>query len=203
MAGSWFDFGLSVLALGRILVLSHSLAFTGPAQEANGHQEGVRPCTARETGGLTSKKASKRKSKSPGPANAGVTCLEVRATPLSVQEHLQAFVREQKWRVGDEDIGESFWTFSVALRTGELLGYAKTDSTNERVQWRAGKALVSVRSTDLSNGYTRVILSAHFDGYGDPGDDFSIKRESWALISNGRLETTLAGALRARFEAAH
>jgi hypothetical protein len=185
-----------------LLVLAFGPLMTW-AQDNSKREANVRPCTMRESGGLTTKKPVKRKAKSSGSANPGEACLEVRSSSLSLQEELQSFVREQKWRVGDEDIGESFWSFSVVLSKEELLDYAKPDSTSERVQWSGGKAIVSVRTTELNDGYTRATVSGHFEGFGEPGDTLAIQRASWTLISNGKLEAKLTHALQAHFGSPH
>jgi hypothetical protein len=90
-------------------------------------------------------------------------------------------------------------SFSVALGKEELLGYTTLDSTTKRVEWRSGKAVVLVRSTDLNGGYTRTIVTAHFEGFGVAEDSFAMKRESWTLSSNGRLEAMLTDALQSHF----
>ena len=113
-----------------------------------------------------------------------------------MQERLQAFIRDQKWRVGDEEISDSLWIFSRELNREELLALAKPDPATEKVNWARGKAAVQIRTIDLENGFTRAIVSAHFEGFGEPEDKFAMQRASWKLISTGRLEALLVSALR-------
>ena len=60
--------------------------------------------------------------------------------------------------------------------------------------------MVYLRTSELADGYTRVVVTARFDGYGEPEDKFAPKRESWALPSNGVLESSLTTALSKRYE---
>jgi hypothetical protein len=178
-----------------------TLTLPGSAQQISDRKWGVRPCKVIDSEAAAGKKSTKQQKRNAGQGatSSGTGCLEVRSSTLAVQENLQAFVRGQKWRAGDEEIGESFLSFSVALSKGELLGYTTLDSTTERVQWRSGKAVVLVRTSELSDGYTRTIVRAHFEGFGDSDDSFAMKRASWTLSSNGRLEATLIEALQAHF----
>jgi len=91
----------------------------------------------------------------------------------------------------------------MALSKEELLDYATPDPANERVEWRSGKAVVLVKTADLRDGYARTIVTAHFEGFGEPQDTFAMKRESWTLRSNGKLEATLTSALEAHNRAHH
>ena len=54
----------------------------------------------------------------------------------------------------------------------------------------------SVQTSELLDGYTRVVLSARLDGYGQAEDQFAAQRESWPLSSNGTLESALAAAVK-------
>ena len=135
--------------------------------------------------------------------NAGTACLEVHSTSLDVQEHVQSFVREQKWHVGDEQIGEAFLSFNMALAKEDLLGYTMPDAAAALVQWRSGKVVVLVKTSDLSDGYARTIVSAHFEGFGESDDAFAMQRASWTLLSNGKLEAILISGLRAHYRTDH
>jgi hypothetical protein len=203
------DFHL-VLAISRsaavqLLVGVSLLILPCSAQQILSGASGVRSCKSLDSRTSAGKKSTKQKKKNAGveETGSGAGCLEVHSTTLDVQEHLQAFVREQKWRVGDEEIGETFLSFSVALSKEELLGYTTPDTTAKRVEWRSGKAVVLVKTSDLSDGYTRTIVSAHFEGFGDPDDSFAMKRASWTLNSSGRLEATLTSALQLHYRSDH
>lgn len=190
-----------------VLLLLGLLALILPtsAQQSTRSEATVRPCKVTGQEADAEKKPAKRKKKNAVQAetNSGNACLEVHSTSLDVQEHLQSFARDQKWRVGNEAVGESFWSFSMTLKQEDLLGYTKADSATERVQWRSGRAVVLVKTTELGDGYTRTTVSTRFEGFGESDDKFAMKRASWTLSSNGRLESTLIGALQTHFRADH
>jgi hypothetical protein len=188
----WRGLIASVLLFGACLVG----APVWPQQGSDGRSN-VRACKS-----LAEKKTNgKNRKGQQGDGNAGRACLEIHSTALEVQERLQAFVREQRWRVGEEAISESLWSFKMELTAEELLRYAKPDSATERMQWSSGKAAVLVETAELSDGYTRAIISAHFAGYGEPEDALATKRTSWTLGSNGKLEAALLSGLRGLFGA--
>jgi hypothetical protein len=126
-------------------------------------------------------------------------CLEVHASTMDVQEHLQSFIRKQHWAISDEDVNESLWSFNLALTKDELLSYGKPEPAAEHINWQRGKTVVLVRSIDLGDGYTRSTVSAQLTGFGEPEDSFAMQRSSWTWYSNGKLESTLIGELRAHF----
>jgi hypothetical protein len=191
----------SVAALLFFIFMRESPLF---AQQSSNSGAIVRPCKPTEEEAKAQKKPLKRSKKArqaaEDPASA---CLELHASSLDVQEFLQAFVRKQNWRVGDEEIGESFWSFSMALNDEALLGYANGDSLTERVQWRGGKGVVLVKAAELSDGFTRATVSARFKGFGESEDAFAVKRASWPLASNGKLEAFLVAALETHFHPKH
>jgi hypothetical protein len=165
----------------------------------------IRPCTAGARESDDGKKPARAKKKNAGQTetNAGTACLEVHSTSLDVQEHVQSFVREQKWHVGDEQIGEAFLSFNMALAKEDLLGYTMPDAAAAHVQWRSGKVVVLVKTSDLSDGYARTIVSAHFEGFGESDEAFAMQRASWTLLSNGKLEAILISGLRAHYRTDH
>jgi len=133
-------------------------------------------------------------------ADSADGCLEVAAGSIEVQERLQAIVRDNRWRVLDEDTDESSWTFSVQLTRDELVADTKPDAVTEQMQWSSGKAAVVVQTVELPDGYTRVTITSRFDGFGESEDKFAPERALWKLTSNGRLEAGLIDALRARLK---
>jgi hypothetical protein len=179
----------------QLLLLSVLWAMPLSAQRTPVSDQLVRPCKADQR---ASRKPAKPKWHAEAVTDSGSACLEVRSTSLGVQEYLQSFLRQQRWRVSDEDAQESLWSFRVHLTAEELLGYAKPDSTTQRMSWTSGRAVVLVKTADLGDGYTRTIVSAHFEGYGEPDDALATRRTSWALGSNGKLETALINGLRER-----
>jgi hypothetical protein len=189
----WQGLSAAAVLLGVWVVTGPVWGRQGSAQSSG---TSVRACK-----GVVDKNAKKKKKGAQTERAAGGACLEIHAPALEVQERLQALVRELRWRVGDEEISESLWTFSIGLTAEELLGYAKPDSTMERMEWRSGKALVLVRTTELGDGYTRTVVSTHFEGYGELNDALATQRTSWVLGSNGKLEAGLISGLQARFGA--
>ena len=165
----------------------------------------LRPCTtgAQESGDGKKPANPRKKNAAQEKTNSGAACLEVHSSSLDVQEHVQSFVRDQKWHVGDEQIGEAFLSFSMALTKDDLLGYATPDAAAAHVQWRSGKVVVLVKTADLADGFVRIIVGAHFEGFGESDDSFAMQRASWNLASNGKLEALLISGLQAHYRADH
>lgn len=176
---------------------------SAPSQQMTASTDRFRNCAA-DDGELRGRKknpssSSKNKKATPPGAQA---CVEVRGNSLVVQEYLQSFAREARWLLNDEQAAEDLWSFSMPLSAEELVAYAKPFS-NPKMEWSAGKASVNVRTTELPDGFVRVVIAARFDGYGDPEDKFAPKRESWPLPSSGILEAKMAEAVKAHFKTGH
>ena len=186
------------LALSLLLLCGGVLASVS-AQQTSGSATGVRPCKLQPQETAAGKKPEKhKKGKSAAQqGNAGEACLEVAGSPLEAQERLQAFVREQSWQIGDAEISESSWSFSIDLSDKELVGYTNPDYASQRVTWGRGKAVVLVKTAELGDGFARTTVTTKFEGWGDSDDALAMKRASWTLTSNGRLELELIGALQA------
>lgn len=148
----------------------------------------------------SSKKSARKSKKNERQADSTDACLEVGAASLDVQERLQAVVRDGRWNISDEDTDQFFWTFSVQLSKDELEADTKPDATAVQMEWTSGKALVMVQTSELSGGYTRLTVSAKFDGFGESKDKFATERAAWELKSNGRLEAGLIAKLRKRLK---
>jgi hypothetical protein len=71
------------------------------------------------------------------------------------------------------------------------------------VNWTDGKAIVQVRTRELDGGFSRVEISARFQGSGQNVDRFAPPRDSWDLESNGALEKNLIAALEAHVKSLH
>jgi hypothetical protein len=179
-----------VLALPGLTIFGQQPAPTGPMS---------RPCNP-EAGALKPKK--KPKPKDQVKPLSGTACLDVRESPLSVQESLQKFVREQRWNIGEEQLTEDTWTFSRYLKKEELGEYAQP-WRGPAIEWRAGKVQINVRTTELPDGYAQTIVTAHYEGFGDLQDQFATKRESWILQSNGTLESAMIAVLQKQLENSH
>lgn len=190
----------------RLLLLPFLLLPLGPPlgqracaqapEEGSANSEvSVRPCAVRSA---SSKPGRKNKTKGKTAANAsefGRVCLEVKDSPLSIQEFFQSYVRVQAWRFADEKIVADGWIFGRALDKDELLQFAKEGIFAGRVAWSEGKAVVLVSTRELDAGYTRVEISVRLQGFGQNLDRFAPARDSWDLQSTGLLEKTLIEAL--------
>ncbi|HEX4543958.1 MAG TPA: hypothetical protein VH114_12380 [Candidatus Acidoferrum sp.] len=192
----------------NVLVILPSLCFalcpfeTSIAQEPTDKPTAaastVRPCSAPP--------ARKNKTKAKGAARVeefAFACLEAKGSPLEFQEFFQSYVRAQSWQISEERIVEDGWIFSRSLSKDELLQFAKEGPLSGRVNWTAGKALVQVRARELDGGFSRVEISARFQGGGQNVDRFAPPRDSWDLESNGALEKNLIAALDAHVKSLH
>jgi hypothetical protein len=195
------------LFLMMICVLSASPSISansaGRSQGASSTVNPVRNCKPGSDEPLGKKKSPSPKNKSraavPSPPTA---CIEVRQSSLLVQEFLQKVVRDMRWTVADEQATEDFWNFSIPIDADELATYIKP-APELRVSWSAGKASVTARTTELSDGYTQVVITAKIEGYGTQEDSFATKRESWPLASNGGIEAKLIASVKEHFAGAH
>ena len=133
--------------------------------------------------------------------DAGSACLELRFSPLDIQEYLQTYVREQQWKISREHVGEQALTFSRELNKDELLGHTKRDKEPDRIIWSGGSAFIQLQTTELEGGYTRAIVVARFQGYGVSEDKFAMPRQYWTFESNGTVEASLSAALEKHFNA--
>jgi hypothetical protein len=149
---------------------------------------------------LKGKKKPRKKDQSP--VAPGAACLDVRESSLAVQESLQKFVREQRWNIGEESVTEDTWTFSRYLKREELSDFVRP-WTGKAIEWRAAKVLINVRTTELPGGYARTVVTARYEGYGEPEDQFAPKRESWTLQSNGAMESSLLAVVSRQLEKSH
>jgi hypothetical protein len=173
-----------------------SPAATVPPPTAN-----TRACTANPVLGPTSKSKSSKKSKHPLPPDPLPACLEVKGQPIEIQEFLQSVVRELQWRTGENHASEDTWTFVRYLNEEELAKYGDTKVLIEPVEFSSGKAAVTIRTTELPDGYSRVQITAHFQGEGKSTDKvWAQPGSSWSLHSTGVLENELSGALQARYK---
>jgi hypothetical protein len=163
----------------------------------------VRPCHLSEASGAKKNAKPNKKNLNRDVMTPGEGCIEVRVSPLEAQEHLQRFLREQPWQVGEAEISESSWSFSITLSDKELLNYANPDTASKDITWAGGKALVLVTTLDLGDGFARTTVTAKFKGFGESDDQLAVKRASWPWRSNGRLESMFVRALRDRYQSSH
>ncbi len=146
--------------------------------------------------------APSRKKGVPSEVSLLPSCVEVQDSAISIQEYLQSTVRELRWNISDEQASEELWSFTLYLAADSVAAFTKPPA-DPRVAWSGGKATVNVRTNTLPDGFTRVIVTAKFDGYGEPEDKFAPQRSSWPLPSSGALETKLTEAARNRGTTGH
>ena len=197
---------LTLFALA-FLLLDASLETRGWAQASEEKSAGsaslVRPCVARKE---ASKPAHKDKAKGKGAAaseETAVVCLEAKDSALNIQEFFQSYLRAQAWRFGEERIVADGWIFARYLDRDELLQFAKEGPFAGRVAWTEGRAVVLVATRELYDGFTRVEISAHLQGFGQNVDRFAPARDTWSLDSSGLLEKTLIAALEDHCKSLH
>ena len=173
-----------------------------PSDKTTASVASVRPCPADS---MNSKPAreTKKKGKGAGSNEIPPTCLEVQTPAMDVQDFFQSFVREQTWRIGEENVAEDAWSFYRYVDKDELLRFSNEGPFAGRVNWTQGKALIQVRTRELEKGFTRVEVTARFRGYGQNVDRFAPPKDSWLLESNGTLEKTLVSALESHLNSQH
>lgn len=157
-----------------------------------------RPCSAPAVS-----RKDKAKAKPANPNPVAPACLEALGSLVELHEFFQSYVREQHWRIGGEKIAEDSWIFARYLDKDELLQFAKEGLLAGHVTWSEGKGVVQVTAHELDAGFTRVEVSARFQGSGQNIDRFAPPRDSWDLDSNGALEKLLISALEAHLKSIH
>jgi len=163
----------------------------------------VRPCAVRATGPKPDRKNKTKGKSAPNPSEFPLACLEAKDSPLNIQEFFQSYVRVQAWRFAEEEIVADGWIFARSIDKDELLQFAKEGRLAGHVTWSEGKAVVRVSTRELSDGYTRVEVSVHLQGFGQNVDRFALPRDTWDLDSTGLLEKTLIEALEDHFKSLH
>ena len=186
-------------------LLGTSAAAQVPAREAAekpaSEAAPSRPCASRPANPSPKDKAKSKAAT--GEKESSSTCLEGKGSAVDLQEFFQSYVREQGWRIRGEKIGEDGWTFSRFLDKDELVQFVNEGLLAGRVKWVDGKALVHVATHELDGGFTRVEISARFQGGGQSVDRFAPPRDSWSLDSNGILEKILIAALDEHLKSMH
>jgi hypothetical protein len=157
-----------------------------------------RPCSTNTVLAPDPKKKVK-KSKYPLPHEAAPACVEIKGQGIEIQEFLQAYVRDQTWRTGENLAAEDGWSFVRYLSDDQLATFANTKNVLGAVVLTSGKAAISVRTTDLKGGFVRVQVTAQFQGEGKSTDKtFTEPGNQWPLSTKGALEQELLTALESR-----
>ena len=162
----------------------------------------TRPCSANPVlSGSGTRKKTSHKSTNPLPAESAPTCIEVKGQSIEVQEFLQNTARKQAWRIGENRVSEDTWSYVRYLNPDELDRFADTKVLIEPVSFSSGKAAVTVRTSDLGDGYVRLQISTHFQGEGQSTDKASPQPATlWPLNSKGVLERDLVNALQSGYK---
>ncbi len=159
-----------------------------------------RPCSENPVLAASAKSKSASKSKHPLPPDPLPACLEVQGQPIEIQEFLQSAVRDFQWRIGENHASEDSWNFVRYLDEQELAKYGDTKVLVEPVEFTGGKAALTIRTTELKDGYARVQIATHIQGEGKSTDKvWAQPGNLWPLRSKGVMEQELIGALQTRF----
>ena len=126
-------------------------------------------------------------------------CLEVQAAPQAIQDFLRSMTRKQKWRIAQEQTSADTWSFVRYLDAEELQRFARADILAGHIVWREGKAAVQVKTSDAENGFTRVQVTAKFQGKGESKEPLARPTDIWPLVSRGTLEGGMIAALQSHF----
>lgn len=128
-------------------------------------------------------------------------CIEVKGEGIEIQEFLPSTAREQGWRIGENRVSDDTWFFVRYLDPDELEKYADTKVLIEPIQFTSGKAAVTLRTTDIGEGYVRVQIMVQVQGEGKTVDKVLGQPGSvWRLKSKGVLEQELVTALRQEYK---
>lgn len=194
--------GIHFVAATLLFCASPLPAQTQPAVAAQPNASTLtRPCSANPvlSGSGTRKKTSHKST--PLPAESAPTCIEVKGQSIEVQESLQNTARKQAWRIGENRVSEDTWSYVRYLNPDELDKFADTKVLIEPVSFSSGKAAVTVRTSDLGDGYVRLQISTHFQGEGQSTDKASPQPATlWPLNSKGVLERDLVKALQSGYK---
>jgi hypothetical protein len=188
--------------LGALLAAPARSMQTPPGPPSAGSANAItRACSANPVLTPTASKKTAHKSKHPLPPEPLPTCLEVKGEGIEIQEFLQTTAREQSWRIGENHSSEDTWSFVRYFDSEELEKYADTKVLIEPVKFTSGKAAVTIRTTDLNDGYSRVQISVHFLGEGKSTDKaWGQPTSQWVLSSKGVQEQELGSALQTHFK---
>jgi hypothetical protein len=185
-----------------VLFLFSILYDTAALPEASNSQfpTHTRPCSSNSSLPPDSKAAQEwPKNKSAEASARPPACLEVKGDPIELQEFLQALIRDQKWRIGQEQASAESWSFVRYLEPEELARFAHTEILGGRIAWTEGKVGVQVMTAKAAEGFTRVQVTAKFQGKGNTNERLARPTNIWPLASKGILEGSMIAALESHF----
>jgi hypothetical protein len=174
-----------------------------PIQTANASAAPAvyRACSANPVLAPNTNKKSTHKTKHPLAPEPPPACLEVKGEGIEIQEFLQSTIRNQHWRIGENQASEDTWSFVRYLSGEDLETYTDTKVLTEPVKFSKGKVAILVRTSELNDGYVRVQISTHFQGEGKSTDQVVGQPGNvWPLKSKGTLEQEFLAALQTRFQ---
>lgn len=126
-------------------------------------------------------------------------CLEIKAEPATIVEFLKFSAQSEKWRLEQSTASESGWIFVRHLDREELARFAHTEILAGRIVWSEGTVAVHVTTSEASDGFTRVQISAKFQGRGETKLPLARPWDLWPLASRGTLEDGMIAALEGHF----
>jgi len=163
-------------------------------------QADTRPCSANPVLTYVPGKKVKKLKHPPAPEPVP-TCIEIKGDPFGIQEFLQNLAREQAWRIAENHASEDMWSFVRYFNPEELNTYADTKVLIEPVKFANGKAVTTIRTTDLGANFVRVQISVHMHGEGKSMDPaWTQPATVWPLNSKGAFEKELVTALQTRYK---
>jgi hypothetical protein len=187
-------------ALLLISIAVRAQAQTPPAYSKVG-TTATRPCSANPVLTPGGKEKGSHKPKHPMPSAPAPACIEVKGEGMEIQEFLQNTAREQGWRIGENRASDDTWFFVRYLDPDELEKYAETKVLIEPIQFTSGKAAVTLRTTEIDEGYVRVQIIVQLQGEGKSSDKvLGQPGSAWTLNSKGVLEQELVTALQTRYK---
>jgi hypothetical protein len=189
-----------LLVLFLFSILNDAAAFLAASNSQSTTH--TRPCSSSSSLPPDSKGAKESsKTKFAGTPVPPPACLEVKGNPIEVQEFLQALIRDQKWRIGQEQTSANSWSFVRNLEPEELVRFAHTEILGGSIVWTEGKAAVQVATAGATDGFTRVQIAAKVLGKGNTKERFARPTDFWPLVSKGTLESGMIAALEDHFKA--
>lgn len=186
-------------------VLVCAAALRAQAQTAppppTGGTAATRACSANPVLAPIGKNKGSREAKHPLSPEPAPACVEVKGEGIEIQEFLQKTAREQAWRIGENRVSEDTWSYVRYLDADELEKYADAKVLVEPIRFTSGKAAVTLRTTEISEGFVRVQIIVHFQGEGKSADKVLGQPGSvWIIKSKGVLEQEMVTALQTRYK---
>lgn len=164
----------------------------------------TRHCTPTIAATKPAKSTAKLANSPADPSEGGmVACLEIQATPIEIQEFIQSLASEHGRTPAQLHTHGDTSTFVRHLEKDELLQYAKTEILAGHITWTEGKAFLEVKVGETADDFTRVQITARFQGHGQTSLALARPTDWWPLASKGTLEGGMIAALESHFSSGH